>query len=46
MRTKILFTLLSLLQFSLYAQEKNPMPALPASLPINSVNNGRFENIS
>ncbi|MEO8253058.1 MAG: alpha-L-fucosidase, partial [Flavobacterium sp.] len=37
MRTKILFTLLSLIQFSLYAQDKNPMPVVPAPLPINSV---------
>ncbi|CAD0002397.1 alpha-L-fucosidase [Flavobacterium salmonis] len=37
MRTKILFTLLPLLQIGLYAQEKNPMPAIPAPLALNSV---------
>nr|WP_288833386.1 alpha-L-fucosidase [uncultured Flavobacterium sp.] len=43
MRTKILFTLLSLLQFSVYAQEKNPMPAIPAPLALNSVPMGDLE---
>jgi alpha-L-fucosidase len=36
MKTKILFTLLSLLQFNLYAQDKNPMPVVPTPSPINS----------
>lgn len=44
MRTKILFTLLSLLQFSVYAQEKNPMPAIPAPLALNSVPMGDLES--
>ncbi len=43
MRTKILFTLLALLQFSIYAQDKNPMPAVPDTLPINSVAMGDSE---
>lgn len=46
MRTKILFTLLSLLQFSIYAQDNNPMPAIPAPLPINSVKMGDLETFS
>lgn len=46
MRTKFLFTLLSLLQFSVYAQDKNPMPAIPAPLPINSVKMGDLETFS
>lgn len=37
MRTKISVTLLLILQLHLYAQEKNPMPALPVALPVNSV---------
>ena len=43
MRTKILFTFLSLLQFSAYAQDKNPMPAIPAPLAVNSVKMGDLE---
>lgn len=43
MRTKILFTLLSLVQFSVYAQEKNPMPEIPAPLAVNSVPMGDLE---
>ena len=40
---KILFMLLSLLEFSVYAQDKNPMPALPTPLPVNSVPMGDME---
>lgn len=43
MKRKILFTLLSLLQLSMYAQEKNPMPALPAPLPVASTPMGNLE---
>lgn len=43
MRTKILFTLLFLLQFSVYAQEKNPMSRIPAPLALNSVPMGDLE---
>lgn len=43
MRTKILFTLLSLIQFSVYAQENNPIPAIPASLSIDSLPMGDLE---
>lgn len=43
MRTKILFTFLSLLQFSLYAQDENPMPAIPKPLAVNSVPMGDLE---
>lgn len=40
---KILFTLLLLLQLSLYAQEKNPMPSVPAALSVDSVPMGDLE---
>jgi alpha-L-fucosidase len=43
MRTKILFTFLALIQFSLYAQDKNPMPVVPAPLSMNSVPMGDSE---
>ncbi|MNQ50291.1 Alpha-L-fucosidase [compost metagenome] len=46
MRTKFLFTLLSLVQFSVYAQEKNPMPAVPAPLAVNSVPMGDLETFA
>nr|WP_294782640.1 alpha-L-fucosidase [uncultured Flavobacterium sp.] len=36
-RTKISAALLFLLQLNVSAQEKNPMPAIPVPLPINSV---------
>ena len=37
MRNKILLTLLSLFQISVYAQDKNPMPVVPESLAIDSI---------
>ena len=43
MRTKISFTLLALLQFSLYAQEKNSLPEVSSPLAINSVPMGDSE---
>lgn len=46
MRTKLLFTLLSVLQFSVYAQEKNPMPAVAAPLTVNSVPMGDLETFA
>ncbi|MEO7979257.1 alpha-L-fucosidase, partial [Flavobacterium sp.] len=46
MRTKILFTLLSLLQFSIYSQDKNPMPVVAAPLAINSFQMGDSKTFS
>lgn len=46
MKRKILFTFLSLLQLSMYAQEKNSMPAVPSTLPINSTPMGNLETFA
>ncbi|WP_163407091.1 alpha-L-fucosidase [Flavobacterium ajazii] len=43
MRTTILFTFFSLFQVSVYAQDKNPMPAVAAPLAANSVPMGDWE---
>lgn len=43
MRTKNLFTILFLLQLSIYAQDKNPIPAVPTPLAVNSVPMGDLE---
>ncbi|WP_417940842.1 alpha-L-fucosidase [Flavobacterium sp. RS13.1] len=46
MRTKILFTVLSLLQLSIHAQDKNPMPPVPTPLAVNSVPMGDSEKFT
>jgi alpha-L-fucosidase len=44
MKAKIMFVVFSLMQLCIPAQEKNPMPGIPALRPLNNVQMGDWKS--